>query len=551
VLYPEDKPQWRSIAEAAERAAARGTAQSFIWALPQVARDGFTIFDIEKETEAMQSFEDISFPLEIGREAMATAEFSTNIVTTLSGHEQRNSGWSDARLGYDVGPGVRSEEELSLLLAFFRARRGAAIGFRFGDPFDFSSHGMTGEPMMTDQILGVGDGVRTAFPLVKHYGDPPQIRRITRPRMGSVLVALDGDRTEDWTLSGLGIVEFATAPAAAVVVTAGYHFDVPVRFAEDRLDVSRATFGAGDMPSVPLAAIELPLLGLNDPGKPVIALFASGTDAGWRRAALSLNGAGGKVDIGVTAQPANMGSTLEPLTPHPTHVLDERGGFTVQMLNSSMDMVNRTGSPLDPDAPLIWLAGEFIRLGNCEDLGGGIYRFSRLLRGCYEFDEPVATHPTGAAFVLIEPESARLVEERAFNSGDSVEAEAFGLGDTHPATASAHIRALATTPPAPVHGELWRTGDGGVAAQWIRRSRVDNGWNDGVDQIMAEESERYRLRLFADDAPFGEWEMSVPSFLLSAEEAPFSGATTRPILTAEVVQIGRFAASKPLRLGPC
>lgn len=300
-----------------------------------------------------------------------------------------------------------------------------------------------------------------------------------------------------------------------------------------------------------LAAIELPLLGLNDPGKPVLALFASGTDAGWRRAALSLNGAGGKVDIGVTAQPAIMGSTLEPLTPHPTHVLDERGGFTVQMLNSSMDMANRTGSPLDPDAPLIWLAGEFIRLGNCEDLGGGIYRFSRLLRGCYGFDEPVATHPTGAAFVLIEPEGARLVEERAFNSGDSVEAEAFGLGDTHPATASAHIRALATTPPAPVHGELRWTADGGVAAQWIRRSRVDNGWNDGVDQIMAEESERYRLRLFADGDAVGEWEMSVPSFLLSAEEVPFSGATTLPILTAEVVQIGRFAASKPLRLGRC
>lgn len=204
----------------------------------------------------MQSFDDIPFPLEIGRAAMATAEFSTNIVTTLSGHEQRNSSWSDARLSYDVGPGVRSEAELSRLLAFFRARRGAAIGFRFGDPFDFSSHAMTGEPMMMDQILGVGDGVRTAFPLVKHYGDAAQIRRITRPRAGSILVALNGERADDWILTGLGVVEFATAPASGVQITAGYLFDVPVRFAEDRLEVACATFGAGDMPSVPLVELK-------------------------------------------------------------------------------------------------------------------------------------------------------------------------------------------------------------------------------------------------------------------------------------------------------
>lgn len=401
-----------------------------------------------------------------------------------------------------------------------------------------------------------GDVVRKgAFGRVAAAGLPLLWQHDGARRIGTV---------ESLAEDGRGLRMVARVDDAAVPVRAGsgLSFGYRVRAMQrgayreltdlDLIEVSIVTHPMQPLARVlAVAAIELPLLGLSDPGKPVVALFASGTDAGWRRAALSLNGAGGKVDIGVTAQPAIMGSTLEPLTPHPTHVLDERGGFTVQMLNSGMDMANRTGSPIDPDAPLIWLAGEFIRLGNCEDLGGGIYRFSRLLRGCYGFDEPVATHPTGAAFVLIEPESARLVEERTFNSGDRVEAEAFGLGDTHPATASAHIRALATTPPAPIHGELRWTAEGGVAAQWIRRSRVDNGWNDGVDQIMAEESERFRLRLFADDAPFGEWEMSVPSFLLSAEEVPFSGATTRPILTAEVVQIGRFAASKPLRLGPC
>jgi uncharacterized protein (TIGR02217 family) len=254
VLRPDDKTQWREIEFAAAQSKMRGTAETFVWALPQIARDGFTHFQIGQE-DGVQAFDDVTFPLEIGREAMMTAEFSTNVVTTLSGHERRNSGWADARLSYDVGPGVLGETELGVLLDFFRARRGPAIGFRFTDPFDFSSNGMTGNPTMLDQQLGVGDGTRTRFALVKSYGDDAQTRRIARPQSGTVLVAVDGSVAANWTLAANGIVEFETAPATGAVVTAGYRFDVPVRFAEDRIEASRATFGAGDIPSVPLIEI--------------------------------------------------------------------------------------------------------------------------------------------------------------------------------------------------------------------------------------------------------------------------------------------------------
>lgn len=255
VLRPEDKAQWRNIEFAAAESKKRGTAQTYVWALPQVARDGFTHFRIGQEDSDVQAFEDVIFPLEIGREATVTAEFSTNVVTTFSGHERRNSSWSDARLSYDVAPGVRSENELSVLLDFFRARRGPAVGFRFSDPFDFSSHGMIGAPSMLDQILGIGDGLRTSFALVKNYGDADQVRRITRPRPSTVVVAVNGTAATGWTLDDLGVVVFETAPESGAEVTAGFHFDVPVRFAEDRIEVSRATFGAGEMPSVLLVEI--------------------------------------------------------------------------------------------------------------------------------------------------------------------------------------------------------------------------------------------------------------------------------------------------------
>lgn len=256
VLRPEDKAQWREIEFAAAESQRRGVAQTFVWALPQVARDGFTHFAIRKKDNDMQAFADVTFPIEIGREAEVIAEFSTNVVTTLSGHERRNSSWADARLRYDVGPGVRSEPELGILINFFRARRGPAVGFRFTDPFDFTSNSMALPPAMDDQLLGIGDGLRTSFALVKHYGDDDQLRRITRPKDETLLVAINGNLAVGWVLTENGVVEFASAPAAGTVVTAGFCFDVPVRFADDRLAISRATFGAGDVASVPLVEIK-------------------------------------------------------------------------------------------------------------------------------------------------------------------------------------------------------------------------------------------------------------------------------------------------------
>jgi uncharacterized protein (TIGR02217 family) len=40
-----------------------------------------------------------------------------------------------------------------------------------------------------------------------------------------------------------------------VAVRAGFLFDVPVRFAEDRLDVAGAAFAAGEAPSVPVVEV--------------------------------------------------------------------------------------------------------------------------------------------------------------------------------------------------------------------------------------------------------------------------------------------------------
>ncbi|MDF7777797.1 DUF2460 domain-containing protein [Sphingomonas sp. AOB5] len=240
VLNAEDAGQWRAIDAAAEAARGRGVAASFVWALPQVMRDGFVHFDQEED---VAPFDDVLFPLALGREAEVTPEVSTAIVTSAGGQEKRNADWAEARTSYDVGPGVRSEGDIAELLGFFRARMGPARGFRLRDPFDFEG---------VDEVLGTGDGEALAFPLVKHYGDAA--RRITRPVSGTVSVAVDGVATHGFALSE-GVVTLDVPPADGAVVTASFLFDVPVRFAEDRLSVSRATFLAGAAVSVKLVEV--------------------------------------------------------------------------------------------------------------------------------------------------------------------------------------------------------------------------------------------------------------------------------------------------------
>jgi uncharacterized protein (TIGR02217 family) len=249
ILSREASAQWFDI----DRFAARASfaRDIYIWAYPQVVRDGFVTFDAEDE---MAIFHDELFPLPIGLRASGGPQFSTVVTETVSGHEHRNIQWAQARRRYDAAPGVRSEADVALLLRFFEARQGRAFAFRYRDPLDNSS-ALLGETVTAqDQKLGLGDGVRAQFPLLKHYGEAQ--RRITRPVAGALLVAVNGvAQASGWSLSDYGVVSFAIPPAPGATVTAGYRFDVPVRFEEDMLDISLASYRAGDLRSVPLVEV--------------------------------------------------------------------------------------------------------------------------------------------------------------------------------------------------------------------------------------------------------------------------------------------------------
>ena len=206
----------------------------------------------------MQGFDDVLLPLAFSRRAQIRPSFATRIVGLASGQEYRSSTWADARLSYDIGPAVVDEDAAAALIAFFRARYGAARAFRLLDPSDHSSHAMTGAPTATDVVLGTGDGVRSDFPLIKSYGvgEAAQIRRITHPVAGSVSVAVDGVAASGWALAPNGIIRFTQAPASGATITAGFTFHVPVRFASDVLEASGLTHNPAELGGIELIEVK-------------------------------------------------------------------------------------------------------------------------------------------------------------------------------------------------------------------------------------------------------------------------------------------------------
>lgn len=204
-------------------------------------------------------FHEIRFPDDISRGARGGPERRTTIVELASGDEERNASWANSRRRYDVSYGIRRADDLAKVVAFFEARNGRLHGFRFKDWSDYRSCLPSQTPAATDQVIGTGDGTTTSFQLVKRYASGAQFwtRAITRPVAGSVIIALNGAaQTSGWSVDpATGVISFAAAPGDGIAITAGFEFDVPVRFDSDALDVTLDIERLGSITSIPLLEI--------------------------------------------------------------------------------------------------------------------------------------------------------------------------------------------------------------------------------------------------------------------------------------------------------
>lgn len=209
------------------------------------------------------AFHEVRFPANLSFGSVGGPERRTEIVTLTNGFEERNTPWADARRRYDAGVSLRSLDDIEELIAFFEARQGQLHAFRWKDWADYKSCRSSAVVGFADQLIGVGDGATVTFALTKTYSSGPssQLRRITKPVHGTVRVGLQGDEVQEglhFQVDGAtGQITFATPPAVGEQVTAGFEFDVPVRFDTDRIQVSVASFQAGDVPNVPVVEVRL------------------------------------------------------------------------------------------------------------------------------------------------------------------------------------------------------------------------------------------------------------------------------------------------------
>lgn len=207
------------------------------------------------------AYHDVMFPEEISYGSKGGPQFRTTIITLASGLERRNQEWKRVRAEYDVSHGIKDPEELEALREFFYARRGRLHSFRFKDHGDFE---------IFNQAIGVGDGVKTAFQIIKSYEPGPYQydRVITKPERDSIFpITVGGVPYQETTNNGVanrytvdyatGIVTFKNAPGNGLSIILPYaRFSVHARFDVDTFDPEHEFWQYQSWESIPIVEIK-------------------------------------------------------------------------------------------------------------------------------------------------------------------------------------------------------------------------------------------------------------------------------------------------------
>lgn len=197
----------------------------------------------------MTGFHDVNFPSRLKFNVSGGPEMRVDVTRLSSGHERRNKRWSAPLRRYLISVGQRPLDEIQVLTAFFEARSGPLYGFRFRDPFEHSTATLNQNVSANDVEIGIGDGVATEMNLILGNG-----RQVTHPIEESLRVAIDGVEIS----TGFSFdhsskkLSFDQAPASGETISAGFQFDVPVRFENEQLVATRTVNNAGEIADITL-----------------------------------------------------------------------------------------------------------------------------------------------------------------------------------------------------------------------------------------------------------------------------------------------------------
>lgn len=199
-------------------------------------------------------FLNVEFPRDISYGSEGGPEYSTTVVTTQGGQEQRNINWTYPRHKYNVAYGVRHERDLEEILHFFHLANGRAHSFRYFDWTDYKTSSYDEAPTMLDCVVGVNYGAQATHQLKKtyEYGSITYSRAIILPIQGTILAARNYTGTPvameegtDFTIDySTGILTILNVATNRGTWTWGGQFNVKVRFDSDVMAIKLDTYTA-------------------------------------------------------------------------------------------------------------------------------------------------------------------------------------------------------------------------------------------------------------------------------------------------------------------
>ncbi len=299
--------------------------------------------------------------------------------------------------------------------------------------------------------------------------------------------------------------------------------------------------GEVDLPHGPTVFVALDLPPLSDvaASQPQVGVFANGTSGGWRRAALlvSVDGGASYAEMGATARPATIGTTVGALAAGSCAAFDAVSSVAVVLANAQLTLHDADDAALLAGANRALIGRELVQFGRARRTAPGRYIVSRLLRGRRGTEDAVGAHVTGEPFVLIEPDTFSMIPADQARPGVKLIASGIADADPYP---SAIVPAVgrAVLPLSPVHLRATRLSGGDTRIEWVRRSREGWSWPDQVDAPLAEEREAYRVTRLGSVVDF-----AAPSFTYTAAQRAADATAGVAIVTFQIAQIGAGGVS--------
>lgn len=289
--------------------------------------------------------------------------------------------------------------------------------------------------------------------------------------------------------------------------------------------------------------VDLPALAEPLPSQPQIGVIAAGTGAGWRRASLSLSDGDGYRELGVVGALGVIASLQTPRQPH-NFLLEDKSNHPVATVpHDGMSFPPGTGNPYSSDAPILYIDGEFLRYGQCSQIGPDQYQFVRLLRGCFGTEDAVVAHAVDTNIALIDRERLNFYSDLGLQNGQDVEVSALGLADSAPVLAQMENVGLALRPPRPAHFTASKFADGSLGLSWKRRARFDPGWQDHVDVPVHEEVLRFSLDIFSEGTALASYLIESEHIVVSPTDIAGWGLAPGSEIAIKLRQMGKYSVS--------